>query len=283
MSSTSDGNECRQPGTIDSTGLSADKLFFLCVMRGSDKKVAAIIEQSIVKPNIQGPDGKTALHISAAAGHHLVVQVLLEAECDESIADSDGWTAIRYALENGHRSVLNVLVQQQPASINQRVDPMQHTIIHPAATAGNKDSIAICLRSKLANPNLGNRLDQTPLHLAAWRRDLLILKHLLDAGADINAEDFWGETSLEVALRSLTDGGYYNRAGCSVEVMVVQTLAKSHGLHSWYEHVYDDENASGKLRQGPLDMEIVMADKLLSFESDRPKVSFLDRQSRLLG
>lgn len=64
---------------------------------------------------------------------------------------------------------------------------------------------------------------------------------------------------------------------------MAQTLAKSHGLHSWYEHGYDDENASGKLRQGPLDMEIVMADKLLSFESDRPKVSFLDRQSRLLG
>jgi len=62
---------------------------------------------------------------------------------------------------------------------------------------------------------------------------------------------------------------------------VAQTLAKSHGLDSWYEHVYDDENASGKLRQGPLDMEIVMADKPLSFESDRPKVSFLDRQSSL--
>lgn len=144
MSSTSDGNECRQLGTIDSTGLSADKLFFLCVMRGSDKKVAAIIEQSIVKPNIQGPDGKTALHISAAAGHHLVEQVLLEAGCDESIADSDGWTAIRYALENGHRSVLNVLVQQQPASINQRVDPMQHTIIHLAAT------LEVALRSPVS-------------------------------------------------------------------------------------------------------------------------------------
>ncbi|KAM7190470.1 hypothetical protein V8F33_009453 [Rhypophila sp. PSN 637] len=82
---------------------------------------------------------------------------------------------------------------------------------------------------------------------------------------------------------SLTDEEYYTRAWCSVEVMVAQTLAKSYGLHLWYEHVYDDNTEKGQLKAGPLDMGIVMADKLLSFERDRPKVLFLERQSRLLG
>ncbi|KAM7224602.1 hypothetical protein V8F06_000383 [Rhypophila decipiens] len=85
------------------------------------------------------------------------------------------------------------------------------------------------------------------------------------------------------AVISLTDEDYYTRAWCSVEVMVAQTLAKSYGLHLWYEHVYDDNTEKGQLKAGPLDMEIVMADKLLSFERDRPKVLFLERQSRLLG
>ncbi|KAK4215231.1 hypothetical protein QBC37DRAFT_128730 [Rhypophila decipiens] len=85
------------------------------------------------------------------------------------------------------------------------------------------------------------------------------------------------------AVISLTDGDYYTRAWCSVEVMVAQTLAKSYGLHLWYEHVYDGTTEKGQLKAGPLDMEIVMADKLLSFERDRPKVLFLERQSRLLG
>lgn len=89
------------------------------------------------------------------------------------------------------------------------------------------------------------------------------------------------------AVISLVDEEYYTRAWCSVEVMVAQTLAKNYGLHLWYEHVYDEApekaQSRGTLRQGPLDMEIVMADKLLSFEWDRPKVLFLERQSRLLG
>lgn len=117
------------------------------------------------------------------------------------------------------------------------------------------------------------------------------------------------------AVISLTDDEYYTRAWCSVEVMVAQTLARSYGLHIWYEHFYDtpshhsglghnssgqvdrDEGNDGKegdwgddttkgkgsLRNGPLEMEIIMADKLLSFERDRPKVLFLERQSRLLG
>ncbi|KAM7197775.1 hypothetical protein V8F20_006448 [Naviculisporaceae sp. PSN 640] len=88
------------------------------------------------------------------------------------------------------------------------------------------------------------------------------------------------------AVISLVDDEYYTRAWCSVEVMVAQTLAKNYGLHLWYEHVYDggpEKDPRGTLRPGPLDMEIVMADKLLSFERDRPKVLFLERQSRLLG
>jgi len=37
------------------------------------------------------------------------------------------------------------------------------------------------------------------------------------------------------------------------------------------------------LREAPMDLEVVMAEKQLSFEDDRPKVLFLERQSKLLG
>lgn len=100
------------------------------------------------------------------------------------------------------------------------------------------------------------------------------------------------------AVISLIDDVYYDRAWCSVEVMMVQTLQRAYGLHYWYEHVvpvpYDDGSglaeiskdalkAESSLRQGPMDLEIVMSKKDLSYEVDRPKVLFLERQTKLLG
>ncbi|KAM0325900.1 hypothetical protein ACHAQA_007203 [Verticillium albo-atrum] len=84
------------------------------------------------------------------------------------------------------------------------------------------------------------------------------------------------------AVISLVDEHYYERAWCSVEVMMVQRLRRAYGLHLWYEHV-DVPEKGWALREGALDMGIVMAEKKLTFESDRPKVLFLERQSKLLG
>lgn len=71
---------------------------------------------------------------------------------------------------------------------------------------------------------------------------------------------------------------------------MVQTLKKSYNLHLWYEHVLiqPNENKEGGggqwvLREGPMDLKVVMAEKQLTFEEDRPKVLFLERQSKLFG
>ena len=92
------------------------------------------------------------------------------------------------------------------------------------------------------------------------------------------------------AMISLVDDEYYKRAWCSVEVMIVQTLKKIYNLHLWYEHVplqpdNDREKGNGKwtLREGPMDLKVDMTEKRLTFEEDRPKVLFLERQSKLLG
>ncbi|KAI0630345.1 hypothetical protein C8Q77DRAFT_1064118 [Trametes polyzona] len=80
------------------------------------------------------------------------------------------------------------------------------------------------------------------------------------------------------AVISLVDEKYYTRAWCSVEVLMVQTLRRSWGIHLWYE--CDQE---GKLREGPHDLDVDMRETKLTFEEERPKLRFLERQSRLLG
>ncbi|OTA52080.1 hypothetical protein K449DRAFT_379668 [Hypoxylon sp. EC38] len=93
------------------------------------------------------------------------------------------------------------------------------------------------------------------------------------------------------AVISLVDDSYFDRAWCSVEALLVQTLKKSYGVHLWYQQVCvpleegpGDSTRRWTLTEGPMDDVISIAEKSLSFEEiDRPKVMFLERQSKLLA
>ncbi len=72
---------------------------------------------------------------------------------------------------------------------------------------------------------------------------------------------------------------------------MIQRLRTDYRQHLWYEHVSADGNDDGadentrrwKLQESKRYGRFNMADKKLSYESDRPKVTFLDRQCYLLG
>jgi hypothetical protein len=82
---------------------------------------------------------------------------------------------------------------------------------------------------------------------------------------------------------SLVDETYYDRAWCAIEAFLIQTLRKSYSLHEWYEHVPQPGSAGGSmLRPGPLDFGSTPGTKALSYEEDRPKILFLERQTELL-
>ncbi|KAK2012320.1 hypothetical protein LZ32DRAFT_678169 [Colletotrichum eremochloae] len=86
------------------------------------------------------------------------------------------------------------------------------------------------------------------------------------------------------AIISLIDEDYYDRGWCAVEAMMAETLRSSYSIHQWYEHVVqpDGSGVEGILREAPDRPIGMMKDKRLTFETDRPKVLFLERQSKLL-
>ncbi|KAK1964350.1 hypothetical protein LY78DRAFT_682549 [Colletotrichum sublineola] len=86
------------------------------------------------------------------------------------------------------------------------------------------------------------------------------------------------------AIISLIDEDYYDRGWCAVEAMMAETLRSSYSIHQWYEHVVqpDGSGVEGILREAPDRSIGMMKDKRLTFETDRPKVLFLERQSKLL-
>ena len=81
---------------------------------------------------------------------------------------------------------------------------------------------------------------------------------------------------------SLVDEHYYSRAWCAAEIMMVQTLRKSYKFHMWYQDVWEETAQGQVLAEVATDVEIDMAQKKVTFESDRPTLLFLERQTKLL-
>jgi hypothetical protein len=85
------------------------------------------------------------------------------------------------------------------------------------------------------------------------------------------------------AMISLVDTEYYERSWCCMEVIMLLTIQEAYGVHLWYEHVINPVDGEEVLRPGSKDITISMAHTKVTIESDRPKLLFLDRQTRLLG
>jgi ankyrin repeat protein len=178
------------------------EVFFTLASRGHAKGISAML-QAGMSANFENENGETALHLAASTGSLDVVNLLLDHGALTNTQDGDGRTPLRHALENGHHSVLRAMVSHSASAdmLDAKVDRMGHVILHYAVNYGDGDSVFLLLKSG-ANPNIQNLVGQTPLHFAAWRRDLIVLKHLVDVDVDMDIEDFWGDTALEVAIAS---------------------------------------------------------------------------------
>jgi hypothetical protein len=84
------------------------------------------------------------------------------------------------------------------------------------------------------------------------------------------------------AMISLIDDQYYERSWCCIEVLMMQTLRKSYNFHILFEDALDQVSGERVFRETPSDMEIVMSEKKVTFERDRPILLFLERQTKLL-
>lgn len=188
----------------------------------------------IENPNAADKNGVTLLMRAAKAGNDWDVNLLLKNGADVNLRDKDGWTALMYAVRyQNNLNILNMLVENA-AYIRVRNKFNATPLLMAADYSQNPEIISVLLKNRSVSEDevfrafifaitgnsssdhireakiklfldMGiplNRLwkGQTPLMYAAqYGKSTLVLKQLIDAGANPALQDENGNTAFEYA------------------------------------------------------------------------------------
>uniref|UniRef100_A0A8D8K462 Ankyrin-3 n=1 Tax=Culex pipiens TaxID=7175 RepID=A0A8D8K462_CULPI len=165
----------------------------------------------INKPNKLG---ETALHIAVKNDNANIVELLLNLNADPNIENKEAKTPIDYAIANLNKINLcseDEFGKMESNSTNNVELLMKHSakidllddngILKEELNFFYKSSklVELLLKEKNFNVHAADAKGLTPLHHAAKCGNLEVLQLLLREGADVNAEDSNGNTSLHYA------------------------------------------------------------------------------------
>lgn len=176
---------------------------------------------------------------------------------DLESCDEKKWTPLLKALSQGNADCINALLDAG-ANVNAREPGMGHTPLSRAITGwyGGDPKIVSLLLSRGADPNILPINPQEGGLLAAAERGYeTIALLLLGKGADIEAEDTWGKTPVQVAaehghagiIRILAEqGADLNRYGA----LALSKTISSHSREAFDALMECGANPAAPLREG---------------------------------
>lgn len=171
--------------------------------RGAGEKIILLLESGI-DVNKRDQAGKTPLHLYAEASiDEEILRILLEHGGDVSARNHAGDTPLHVAAGRcGSGDTVKALLAAG-ADANAKND-YGNTPLHVTAFKWDYDTSynAECLLEAGAEPNPVNRSGDTPLLLAAGFGRQLVVRALVEHGADINLTNASGKTAYEIALES---------------------------------------------------------------------------------
>ena len=175
--------------------------------KGGDElqaQIAKLLIQAGADINAQKNDGNTPLNLAALNNRPLVAKALLAAKADPTLSNSDDWTPLMSAVNEGHIELVRLLVTNK-ATLNQQ-EKDGWTALHFTANESNKGGdelqaqIAKLLIQAGADINAQNNNNDTPLNFAALNNRPLVAKALLAAKADSTLANNDGLSPLMIAV-----------------------------------------------------------------------------------
>jgi len=164
---------------------------FACANLGKATDAESLLERNPDLARATTPDGMTALHYAARAGHIDVVDVLLRYHSDVNAVDHRGRTALMEACHGGpwKREPAEEIIQRL-LDHNARIDLIQ------AAATGRTDLIASILDRDGSLIDIPDNQGKTAVFHAAQNNRFAAVKLLVERGADVNRSDAVGIAAL---------------------------------------------------------------------------------------
>ncbi|MBI5821210.1 MAG: ankyrin repeat domain-containing protein [Verrucomicrobia bacterium] len=222
-----------KPNVLDILAQRSERTLEECLMDAALANRPDEIEELVrqgAKVDARRPDFQTPLMWCSLDRHVDSVRALIKAGADVNATADRGHTALMVAARNGSTAVVRILLAAK-AHVDAKMEGGT-TALHQAAEAGNVEVIELLLAAG-ADISARNEWVGTPLHYANWNADVTrcllrhgcpidapgcediygapalsttaafghseaikVLKLLLEAGANINAQDQIGKTAL---------------------------------------------------------------------------------------
>uniref|UniRef100_A0A4W3K8R1 Palmitoyltransferase n=1 Tax=Callorhinchus milii TaxID=7868 RepID=A0A4W3K8R1_CALMI len=176
------------------------------------------ISKGAIVDQLGGDLNATPLHWATRHGHLSMVVTLMKYGADPSLVDREGFTCLHLAVQFQHMSIIAYIVAK-----GQDVDALDMNGQTPLILATRKiigPEPTRFLTKLNASINIADKVQQnTPLHWAVMSGNVAAAVVLLDAGANVEAENAMGETPLTMA--------HQNRYPWLIQRLTEANLAKS--------------------------------------------------------
>ena len=150
-----------------------------------------------VELNHRDDDNDTALHLAVLEERTGVVQVLIDAGADIDTQNNEGWSPLHAAYAHGGLGIVKMLVRAGAGA--SATNDIRRTCLHVAAEFGNIDIVRYLLCLPEVELNQGDDDNDTALHLAVGEERTDNVPVLIDAGADVDAQNRAGCSPLHSA------------------------------------------------------------------------------------
>jgi len=150
--------------------------------------VVKILIEAGANLDLEGPNHKTPLYYASFQGHSGVVKLLLEAGANTELAENlTESTPLMAATYRRHADIVKLLLKHG-ANID-NVNMHGQTALSMASEHDISDVMGILLEHR-ANPNIAETTEGwTALHFACFNDQIEAVRLLLNAGADVDAQD----------------------------------------------------------------------------------------------
>src|SRR5580658_10235854 len=203
---------------VDAMQLAAD---------ASNTDMIQLLLKAGADPDSPNADGETALHLVARAGNLEAAKMLLRAGAHvDSRERFGGQTPLMWAVARRHPEMVELLVSKG-ADVNARsavrdylrvataesrakqLDRGGFTPLMYAARENCRECVEVLLKHKV-DIDLPDPSGMSPMVIAMLNSNWDIAKRLVEAGADVNEWDIFGQAPLHVAIGSMNSRGNSN-------------------------------------------------------------------------